>query len=437
MPEGLEKTPVKRAVARDPLADLGDLAGVLRRVPVVRAPTPASPTQPADTSASSIPSSTAPRTSPVPTSIGPSDTASPAPASRAASIPSGDDAPNALENAEASPTASLPRQPVDFRLRRRLAPLTAPQKPVFDLFATDSPSGARAPAREEGTRRVDHGNPSAAPLEAAPARHQPVAPRREPVALPDEDSTVGRERAPGRDPLASMPAEARSAELPAGTRSDAPDLRGEEDESAVELRYEEAKRSAAAGDLARAIDLYHEVLRRNPAHVRARNNLGVAYDCRGDHDLAITEYLQALELDPSNVQVLCNLGAVYGAKGLYDKAEETLRQAVRLDPKSAEAHGNLGIVCCKKGLYHLATAELKRALDIEPDNAQAFYYLGDCYNHLDRVDEAIEVFERTLQVQPQNHKAYYNLGILFDKKNMPERAMLMYRRARQIQRDSG
>ncbi len=209
------------------------------------------------------------------------------------------------------------------------------------------------------------------------------------------------------------------------------------DPAEIERRYEEGKRHAAAGQYAKAIQAYHDVLRHDPRHVRARNNLGFAYDCRGDFDLAINEYMAALELDPKNVQIQCNLGAVYGAKGRYDLAEEALRQAIRTDPKSAEAHCNLGIVYCKKGMYHLATAELKRALELQPDHVHAHYYLGECYNHLDRHEEAIQAFEKALEGQPQNHKAYYNLGILYDKKNMPDRAMLMYRRAREVHAGSG
>jgi Flp pilus assembly protein TadD len=213
--------------------------------------------------------------------------------------------------------------------------------------------------------------------------------------------------------------------------------RAQADPAEIERLYEEGKRCARAGQYAQAIDAYHDVLRRDPRHVRARNNLGFAYDCRGDYDLAINEYLAALELDPKNVQIYCNLGAVYGAKGRYDLAEEALRQATRLDPKSAEAHCNLGIVFCKKGMYHLATAELKRALELQSDYVHAHYYLGECYNHLDRYEEAIAEFEKALAGQPQNHKAYYSLGILYDKKNMPDRAMLMYRRAREIQIGAG
>jgi Flp pilus assembly protein TadD len=372
MPERGERNRARRAVGRDPLADLGELAGVLRRVRVEEHQVEADATAVASAQARDEPDAAAPRP----------------------------DANGAPRRAVRPPAPTLRRQPMPRRSQARETPPPWPEpRAQGGLWRSDIALKPAHPA---------HRPPDEAP--AAPGLLEPAVPS-----------------GSAFQPWVAAP---RSwTPVPGGATSSAP----AEEPVPLESLYEEAKRHAAEGRYTNAIELYQQVLRRDPENVRARNNLGFAYDCRGEFDLAINEYVQALELEPRNVQVYCNLGAVYGERGWYEKAEEVLKQALRLDPKNAEAHCNLGIVYCKKGMYHLATAELKRAVELEADYVQAFYYLGECFNHLDRHDEAIAAFERALQGQPHSQKAYYNLGILYDKKKMPERAKAMYRRARELQ----
>ncbi|HEY7462679.1 MAG TPA: tetratricopeptide repeat protein [Gemmatimonadota bacterium] len=440
----------RRAVARDPLAELGEieLAGVLKRVRpgpgpgVSRAPSGDRAAGAGQTRAGGPALSGRP---PLP----------------GASVAGRTGTVRPPEHEAGPPRGPTPREPAPGRspsvppVVRETGPLPAQEeihpvipggdgsaRPLFEFLREPSRGTYAGPPRK-GAREARDGIdappaasawPSAPPDRDSAAGEQAAAPEDEDGfeegARIIEPAPEGDETEPGYGAFIDGRSSVRFLSRSRGSR-------GQADPAEIERLYEEGKRHARAGRYAQAIDAYHDVLRCDPRHVRARNNLGFAYDCRGDYDLAINEYLAALELEPKNVQIHCNLGAVYGAKGRYDLAEEALRQATRLDPKSAEAHCNLGIVFCKKGMYHLATAELKRALELQSDYVHAHYYLGECYNHLDRHEEAIAEFEKALAGQPQNHKAYYNLGILYDKKNMPDRAMLMYRRAREIQIGAG
>lgn len=193
-----------------------------------------------------------------------------------------------------------------------------------------------------------------------------------------------------------------------------------------------AKERAREGRLLEAEELYRELLRENPDSVRARNNLGILLDERGDHEGAVAELRVARQVDPRNGEVLGNLGAALGALGRYVDAEEALRAAHRMDPSNREIRANLGILYFRKGLYGEAETELAGVLAVEPDHATALYYRGEALNRLGRVDEAIEVLSRAVEIAPGNPRAYHTLGVLYDKKRLPERAGLMYRKAREL-----
>jgi|GEM_PF-405619 len=195
-----------------------------------------------------------------------------------------------------------------------------------------------------------------------------------------------------------------------------------------------AKERAREGRLGEAEELYRELLQENPDSVRARNNLGIILDEKGDHKGAVAELQVAQQLEPRNAEVQGNLGAALGAMGRYPEAEDALRAAHRLDPSNLEIRANLGILFFRKGLYEQAEAELEAVCVKDPGNGAALFYRGEALNRLGRVDEAIEVLSRSVELFPGNPRAYHTLGVLFDKKRLPERAAPMYRKARELTR---
>ena len=204
----------------------------------------------------------------------------------------------------------------------------------------------------------------------------------------------------------------------------APSIQGE--------RLARAKEAVEGGEVEKAIGIYLDVIRENPANIKARNNLGVLYDEMGSHELALEQLEAARELDPENQEILTNLGAVLGAMGQYDEAERELRRALRLDPENVDIHANLGILHFRRGLYGEAEAALEWVCERDPDHGPSFSYRGEALNRLGRVEEAVEVLKRAVELQPTNAKAYYTLGILFDKKRLPEEAAALYRKAREL-----
>jgi Tfp pilus assembly protein PilF len=245
----------------------------------------------------------------------------------------------------------------------------------------------------------------------------PDAPVPEPAPVPEA------EPAPEESTEASEPPD----EVPASVDEDEPEETvisdgatngfSQADREELDEIYRRARAAAEAGRLVEAEKGYREVLRRDPRHLKARNNLGYVYDSLGEPTRALEEYQAALEIEPENVQLLTNVGGALGTLGRY---------------READVHLNLGLVFFRKGLYDAARESLERAIRLDPECESAYYYLGEACNQLGQIDTALEALERAVTIQPGNGRAWYTMGILYDRKHEPEQATEAYLKAREL-----
>lgn len=136
-----------------------------------------------------------------------------------------------------------------------------------------------------------------------------------------------------------------------------------------------------AGEVARAVALFQEVLQREPTNPLANhqlgllafqtgqtalaarlfekavagepnepeyhNNLGVTLNALGQSAAARTAFERAVALKPDYAHALNNLGSVHEAEGGLDAAIEAYRRALAIDPGFVEARDNLDLACSK------------------------------------------------------------------------------------------
>src|SRR5579885_1835748 len=69
-------------------------------------------------------------------------------------------------------------------------------------------------------------------------------------------------------------------------------------EVSAKALYDQAGAALDAGDNARAVQLYQQVLKQRPDSIEARANLGAALAHEGRYDEAIEQYRRALAHDP-------------------------------------------------------------------------------------------------------------------------------------------
>jgi tetratricopeptide (TPR) repeat protein len=116
-----------------------------------------------------------------------------------------------------------------------------------------------------------------------------------------------------------------------------------------------AVQAEEAGDKQRAIQLYTEILKSDPAYAAAYINMGTIYFQLRQFGRAEELYRRATEADPDYVLAFFDLGNVLDELERLDESIAAYRHATELAPRYADAHYNLALAYERKG-------ELRNAL---------------------------------------------------------------------------
>jgi Flp pilus assembly protein TadD len=112
--------------------------------------------------------------------------------------------------------------------------------------------------------------------------------------------------------------------------------------------------------------LWTDVVTKSPREARAHNNLGIAYEARGDIEGAMAEYQTAIRLDPDYLPAYGSLAVIYGKIGDLEKAIEIFLWLLVRHPRDFKSHTGLGVAFMLKGLLMEAEWEFQDALRIKP-----------------------------------------------------------------------
>lgn len=150
------------------------------------------------------------------------------------------------------------------------------------------------------------------------------------------------------------------------------------------LRGNQAYLRYQAQDNARAIELFHEAVDRDPSFAMAWAGLGNAY-------------AQGV------------LG--YGLPLTWaDSAEAASRRAIELEPEGAEGHKALGLALTSRARYRSALASYMEALQVDPNHPSATANVGVMLMRFGSLDESLLWTRRTLRVAPDLMLARANLA---------------------------
>lgn len=110
-----------------------------------------------------------------------------------------------------------------------------------------------------------------------------------------------------------------------------------------------AVQAEEAGDKQRAVQLYTEILKTDPAYAAAYINLGTIYFHLRQYGRAEELYRKATEADPEYVLAFFDLGNVLDELERLDESIDAYRHATALAPRYADAHYNLALAYERKG----------------------------------------------------------------------------------------
>jgi tetratricopeptide (TPR) repeat protein/O-antigen ligase len=116
-----------------------------------------------------------------------------------------------------------------------------------------------------------------------------------------------------------------------------------------------------------ATKAYKILIRMQPSHAGAHNNLGNIYRDTQKPQLAYQEYLAAVTLNPQNPVFHFNAGLIAIQLNDFQTAEKAFKKAVHLKPNWALAHKNLGVLLYEnKKNYAAAMIHFTKALELNP-----------------------------------------------------------------------
>jgi len=219
--------------------------------------------------------------------------------------------------------------------------------------------------------------------------------------------------------------------------------------SGIAAAFAQADDLLAAGQMAAAARIFHDILAADPRHADSRHRLGVIalstgeagaalaafdaalalrprasifHDSRGDalealdrKDEAIAAWRTAIRLDPRAVAPLVSLGGALARsddKPAREEAVQCFRRALALDPAAFPAQYGLGLAL--KDLRRPAEAEaaLRAALSLVPDHAAVHSTLGDVLREMGRLEAAAASLATALRLAPGDHGARIGLARL-------------------------
>ena len=168
-------------------------------------------------------------------------------------------------------------------------------------------------------------------------------------------------------------------------------------------------------NLNEAKKIYLQILKINPNHVNAHNNLGAAYKQLGEIEKAKSCFEKVIQLNPNDVDGHNNLGLLLFELKEIQKAKSFFEKTIQLNPNYVEAHNNLGTIFNELKEFQKAKDCYERAIQLNPNYAIALYNLGIIFKQFGQTQKALGHFERAIEINPNYAAAYNGLGIIFEE----------------------
>ena len=118
----------------------------------------------------------------------------------------------------------------------------------------------------------------------------------------------------------------------------------------IEKAFNLAIKNHREGKTDIAQEHYNQVLKIDPNHSQALNNIAIIFTNLKDYQKARDCYEKAIEINPNYADAHYNLGNIFQELGDLQKARDCYEKAIEINPNYENAHKNLGILLKQKRL---------------------------------------------------------------------------------------
>lgn len=111
-------------------------------------------------------------------------------------------------------------------------------------------------------------------------------------------------------------------------------------------------------------------------------------------------------------ELLDDIGVAYERRGEFVNAYQQYTLALNEDPNFIQALRNRGNLAIQFGRFDDGEKDLKRAIELAPRNGELVYVLGNLYAAARQTEDAIGAYQQALKIDPNLADALYNQGVL-------------------------
>lgn len=190
----------------------------------------------------------------------------------------------------------------------------------------------------------------------------------------------------------------------------------------LQSKFEAAKTSLAAGDLASAETHYIDAI---ALGLRQLAQLSLS---SGQTDQAAADLDSALSLKPDDIETQLEAAVVSFRKGDVSKAKSLLKSVLDKHPNNARARGLLGRVYVFEGDSESAIIELKASFAVS-DDFETAYFLGIAYLTAKKMPEAAAWFHQLESKMGESAALHMLFGRAYLVTKVPQQAIPEFRQA--------
>lgn len=173
-----------------------------------------------------------------------------------------------------------------------------------------------------------------------------------------------------------------------------------------------------------AIDLWEKAVKMNPDNQQLLHNLAVAYEKTGKKEQAehfwaetVKRWKEQLDREPDNEylkNLIIEIHKHHGGKALESKQEpaqaiEEYREILKLNPNDFEAQYQIALSLYEEQKWGEAVNELKKMSQNFPKNVEILNLLGWAMLNSGQVDAAFTQWKKSLQIDPKNANTRQNI----------------------------
>ena len=177
----------------------------------------------------------------------------------------------------------------------------------------------------------------------------------------------------------------------------------------IDETFNLAVKNHIKNNLKEAQNFYNQVLKINPNHINALNNLGGLFKQLGETKTAKSFYNKTVKINPNFADGHNNLGIIYRELGDYQKAVSCYKKTIEINPNHIHSYNNLGIILEELGEYKKALSYYEKGIEINPNNIN-FYW--NAHILASDIDEALSRLKKLYKIDNKHTKAKIMIGAL-------------------------